>query len=99
MPEPSEVGVIIATVVALLGGLMYLIRAEIRKGNDVADESLAQMVPNHGASLRDAVDRIEGHIGELRQDVGYLRERVDRHVDTHDHVNPTPHRRRRTDDY
>ena len=85
MPEPAALASLSAVAVAVLGALLYVIRAEIRKNTQTTDITAKQMVPNHGASLRDAVDRIETHIGELREDINHVRQRVDRHVDSHDH--------------
>jgi len=57
---------IIAVIAAVGAVIAYLIRAEIRK----------QFTPNHGTSLRDAVDRIEQHV--LR-----VEGKVDGHIDWH----------------
>jgi hypothetical protein len=97
MIEPSAIAVLTAVMVPLVGVLLYVIRAEIRKNSAVTDATHDQVIPNHGTSLRDAVDRIERRIDGVHEDVTYLRDRVDRHVDTHDHANPTEHYRRSTD--
>lgn len=48
-------------LVALIGVLVELVRTRRR-----ADTSVAQLQPNHGTSLRDAVDRIEANLEEVR---------------------------------
>ena len=85
MPEPAVLASLATVAVAVCGGLLYIIRGEIRKNTQTTDITARQMIPNHGTSLRDAVDRIERQLGELREDIGYVRARVDRHVDSHDH--------------
>jgi hypothetical protein len=95
--DPSVIAIITAVAVPVLAGLLYIIRAEIRRNTVTTDATHDQMIPNHGTSMRDAVDRIENTIHDLRGDVAYLRDRVDRHVDSHDHANPTGRYRRSTD--
>ena len=67
MPEPSAAAAVTAVLVPLLGLLMYVIRAEIRRNTKTTDDTHAQMIPNHGSSLRDAVDRIERRQHEDRE--------------------------------
>jgi uncharacterized membrane protein len=63
MPEwidtPPEALTILTIIGAVMAGLFFIIDSRIRK-------TLAELKPNHGSSLRDAVDRIEtkidGHI-------------------------------------
>ena len=108
MIEPSAIAVLTAIMVPVVGALLYVIRAEIRKNTKTTDATHEQMVPNHGTSMRDAVDRIEKRqeedrstyarlINEVHNDVVYVRDRIDRHVETHDHKNLTGLRRRRSD--
>ena len=108
MPEPAVLASLGTIAVIGLGGLLYIIRAEIGKNTKVTKANAEQMVPNHGTSMRDAVDRIEKRqeedrstyarlINEVHNDVVYVRDRIDRHVETHDHKNPTGLRRRRSD--
>jgi hypothetical protein len=84
MIEPSAIAIVTGICVPLLAGLLYLIRAEIRRNTLTTDATHAQTVPNHGTSLRDAVDRIERRIDSVHDDVVYVRGRVDRHIDDHD---------------
>ena len=96
MIEPSAIAILTGIMVPLVGALLYIIRAEIRKNSAVTDATHEQMIPNHGTSLRDAVDRIEHGrledralyqqlIHDVHTDVRYVRDRVDRHVEGHDH--------------
>jgi hypothetical protein len=96
MIEPSAIAIFTAIMVPVLGGLLYIIRAEIRKNTATTDATHEQMIPNHGTSLRDAVDRIEHGrledralykqlISDVHADVRYVVARVDRHIDDHDH--------------
>ena len=84
MIEPSLIAIVTAIMVPILAGLLYIIRAEIRKNTKTTDLTHEQVVPNHGTSLRDAVDRIERRIDSVHEDVVYVRGRVDRHIDDHD---------------
>lgn len=84
MLEPSLIAIVTAIMVPMLAGLLYIIRAEIRKNSAVTDATHAQTVPDHGKSLRDAVDRIEHRIDSVHDDITYVRGRVDRHIDDHD---------------
>jgi hypothetical protein len=94
MPEPGWIAIAVTVILAALGGGMYVIRAEVRKGNDVAEASHVEMIPNHGSSLRDAIDRIEkrqiedratflGHIDDVHESLNSIRGRIDNHVDNH----------------
>jgi hypothetical protein len=83
--DPALIGIAVTVVIAGSAFGLYIIRGEIKRNSVVTDATHAQTVPNHGASLRDAVDRIEKRIDGVHEDVIYLRNRVDRHVDDHDH--------------
>jgi uncharacterized membrane protein len=85
MVEPSAIAIVTAFMVPILAGLLYIIRAEIRKNTATTDLTHEQVIPNHGTSLRDAVDRIEKRIDGVHEDITYVRSRVDRHIDDHDH--------------
>jgi len=66
--NPGDVVAIIAIVSAVLGGLLWIIRAQ----NAIQKE----FRPNGGKSTRDSLDRIE-------KDTRDLRNRLDRHIDDH----------------
>lgn len=94
MPEPGYIAVTVTVLLALVAAGMYVIRAEVRKGNAAAETAAVQLVPNHGTSLRDAIDRIErrgnedratylAHISDIHEDVKAIRTRLDQHIDHH----------------
>lgn len=58
----------LAIAVPVLGGLLWLIKAQISLSREFK--------PNHGASTRDSLNRIES-------DVRDLRDRMDNHIDNH----------------
>jgi len=64
----GDVVAIVAIVSAVLGGLVWIIRAQTAISK--------QFKPNAGLSMRDSVDRIE-------RDTRDLRHRLDRHIDDH----------------
>lgn len=79
MPEwidtPPEVLTILSIAGVLLAALLWLIKAQIAQ--------MRELKPNHGSSMRDAVDRIErsqremlADIRELRQQHGEINERL-----------------------
>ena len=53
--SPSEWAAIISIAALVFAGLFFVIDARIRK-------ILAELKPNHGSSVRDAIDRIESKI-------------------------------------
>lgn len=94
MPEPSVAAAITAVLVPLLGLLMYVIRSEIRRNTKTTDETHAQMIPNHGSSMRDAIDRIERRqeedrasyralIVDVHNDVKATRQDLATHINWH----------------
>ena len=82
--DPAAIGVTVTALTAVGAFALYIIRSEIKKNTTVTDATHAQTIPNHGASLRDAVDRIEKRIDGVHEDIIYVRSRVDRHIDDHD---------------
>lgn len=70
MPEwidsPAEALTILSIAGVLFAALLWLIRAQI-----IATRELK---PNHGSSMRDAVDRIEASLREIKADVRDLRQ-------------------------
>lgn len=69
MPEwidsPAEVLTLLSILGVVLAGLVWMIRAQIAQ--------MKELKPNHGSSMRDAVDRIEIALQEIRVDVRDLR--------------------------
>lgn len=65
---PADILPLIVIATAVLGGLMWIIKAQNAIGR--------QFKPNHGHSMRDSIDRIE-------RDTRDLRHRIDNHIDDH----------------
>ncbi len=66
--NPADLVPLIAIGVALLGGILWLIKAQ----NAISKE----FRPNGGSTMKDAVNRIE-------KDIRDVRFRVDQHIDNH----------------
>jgi hypothetical protein len=73
---------VLAIGVILLGGLMWLIRNEIAK-RPRDDNAAAELVADHGKTLRDAVDRIEHAQLELHTDIRTIAANLQRHLEHH----------------
>ena len=91
--SPPEVVTIFTIVALLMGGLVWLIRAQVAQ--------MKELKPNGGSSMRDAVNRIEralmemhAEIRDLRQhdveqqdrlfnSIGKVHSRIDEHVRDH----------------
>ncbi len=73
MPEwissPSEVATIVGIAAAAIGALFWIVRTKVV-------EVLHETKPNSGTSMRDAVDRIEGHMIRIES-------KIDGHVSWH----------------
>lgn len=69
MPEwvdtPAEVLTLLTILGVVVAGLTWLIRAQIAQ--------MRELKPNHGSSLRDAIDRIEKNQSEIQKDIRELR--------------------------
>jgi len=83
MIEPSAIAILTAIMVPVIGGLLYIIRAEIRRNSQVTDATHEQVIPNHGTSLRDAVDRIERRITDVHDEVKAARQDFSGHLTWH----------------
>jgi hypothetical protein len=66
--NPSDLLPVIAIVSAILGGLLWMIRAQVHM--------MKEFKPNGGATMRDSMNRIEKDMREVRG-------RLDQHIDTH----------------
>lgn len=74
--SPADWEALIAVLVSISVIVGYLIRAEVRRTGEATKVAKEQLLPNHGTSLRDAVDRIEAHV--LRTEA-----KLDRHIEHH----------------
>jgi uncharacterized membrane protein len=79
---PTDVVAILAIFSVLLGAVGWWIRAEIRKNNAEIKANGEQLQPNHGTTMRDAVDRIEAALSVVHDDIksnaAYARQDVTR---------------------
>ena len=73
MPEwintPAELATIVGIGASVVGVLFWIVRTKV-------NEVLHETKPNSGASMRDAVDRIEGHMIRIES-------KIDGHVSWH----------------
>ena len=73
MPEwintPAELATIVGIGASVVGVLFWIVRTKV-------NEVLHETKPNSGASMRDAVDRIEGHMIRIES-------KIDNHVSWH----------------
>lgn len=65
---PTDPLAFVGLAVALLGGLLWIIKAQISMSK--------QFTPNGGSSLRDAINRLEQDAQEMRVDMKELRNRA-----------------------
>lgn len=66
---PTDLLAFVGLAVALLGGLVWIIKAQISMSK--------QFTPNGGSSLRDAINRLEEDARETRTDIKDLRMNAD----------------------
>lgn len=83
MIEPGYIAVMVTVILAFLAAGMYVIRAEVRKGNDTATASHDEVTQNHGSSLRDVVDRVESRLNDVHIDVREIRRNQSEHLSWH----------------
>ena len=81
--SPGDWEALLGILIILLGGLTWLIRTEVKKNGKSIAANSAEMIPNHGSSLRDAVDRIERRISEIHTDVRAVDSKLTHHIDWH----------------
>jgi hypothetical protein len=66
--DPGDIVVLVTIGAAILAGLLWLIRAQV--------SLLKEFRPNGGSTTRDALNRIESDVRDLRT-------RLDNHMDNH----------------
>lgn len=76
-------GQISAAIIAISGAIAILYRVFFKKLCDQLDEIKKELHPNHGTSLRDAVNRIEQTQVEIKADAKEIRARIDDHIQWH----------------
>jgi uncharacterized membrane protein len=95
MPEwadtPSDIAIILGIVSVLMGAVGWWMRAEIRKNAVEIRANGAQLEPNHGTTLRDAVDRIEVQLSVVHEDMTRNADYARKDVMRLDEKNSTQH--------
>lgn len=88
--SPADWETILAVLISASLILGWLIRAAVKQNLQAIHENTLetrangeQMIPNHGTSLRDAVDRIEKRMGEIHTDVRAVDSKLSHHIDWH----------------
>lgn len=76
-------GQISAAIIAIAGAIAILHRIFFKKLNDKLESIQKELRPNHGTSLRDAVNRIEQAQVEIKADAKEIRAKVDDHIEWH----------------
>ena len=79
--EPGEWSAVVTIVGAVMAALLWLIRSEVQR-------TRKEFRPNGGGSLRDQVDLIVKRQTDVIDDLGYLRNRLDQHIDHHNDGRP-----------
>lgn len=84
------IAAIVTAITAIVGGLMMLhrwllasIRQDITDVRDAIQDVRKEVHPNHGSSLRDAVNTIRDRQGELIDDMREHRSRMENHLQWH----------------
>lgn len=67
-------------IVTLGGVLQWFLKKYVK---DMLKElsPLVELKPNHGSSMKDAVDEIRSHVQDIKVDLARLEGRFDQHVD------------------
>lgn len=66
---PGDLVAVLTVVGIALSALLWLVRAEIRRNGYDIRANGEQLAPNHGTSLRDAVDRLEESLKMMHSDM------------------------------
>lgn len=74
---------IAAAIIAISGAIAILHRVLFKKIYDKIDVIDKELRPNHGTSMRDAINRIEENQTEMKIDLKDVREKVDDHIAWH----------------
>lgn len=86
---PNEILVVLTIASVILGGLMWLMKA--------VNSMQKEFRPNHGSSLKDALDRIERHQEHLVDEVDGIQKKLyEQHERMFDHLGKV---HRRMDDH
>jgi hypothetical protein len=72
-----------AAIIAIAAALGVIHRVFFKKLTDKIDTINKELHPNHGSSLRDAVNRIEQSQAEIKQNAKEIRAKIDDHIEWH----------------
>lgn len=76
-------GQMAGAIIAIAAALTVLNKVIFSKINKKIEAIEVELKPNHGSSLRDAINRIEENQGEMKVDLKDVREKVDNHIEWH----------------
>jgi len=76
-------GQISAAIIAISGAIAILYRLFFKKMCDNIDKINKELHPNHGTSLRDAIDRIADTQDDLKIEVEKIQQKIDNHIIWH----------------
>lgn len=68
-------------IVTIGGTLQWFFKRYIKEILKELSEPLVELRPNHGSSIKDAVDEIRSHVQDIKVDLARLEGRFDQHVD------------------
>jgi len=72
-----------AAIIAIGGAGTILYRLFFKRLCDQLEKINKELHPNHGTSLRDAINRIEETQSELKDNIKEVREKIDDHIVWH----------------
>lgn len=69
-------------LIITMGGIVqWFLRRYIKGMMEEQHKYLVELVPNHGSSIKDAVDEIRSHVQDIKVDLARLEGRFEQHVD------------------
>ena len=76
-------GQLSGAIIAIAAAIAILNKLIFSKINKRMENIELELKPNHGSSLRDAINRIESTQNEMKDDLKEVREKVDDHIIWH----------------
>ena len=76
-------GQLSGAIIAIAAAIAILNKLIFSKINKRMENIELELKPNHGSSLRDAINRIESTQNEMKDDLKQVREKVDDHIIWH----------------
>jgi hypothetical protein len=77
------IGQVAGALIAISAALAILNKLLFSKIRKELDNIHSELKPNHGSSMRDAINRIEDNQIQMREDIKNVREKVDDHIVWH----------------